>query len=91
MLVIDEWLISDLAVEDIDFLFELSELRYDSTSTFFCTLYRQEDWLTRLGGGAHTEVIIERYSHNVNSDRDQRRKYAGYLRKQKYNKIKRVL
>ena len=65
MLVIDEWLISDLAAEDIDFLFELSELRYDSTSTIFCTLYKQEDWLTRLGGGARAESIIERYSHNV--------------------------
>ena len=49
VLVIDEWLISDLTAEDIDFLFELSELRYDSTSTIFCTLYKQEDWLMRLG------------------------------------------
>ena len=65
VLVIDEWLISDLTAEDIDFLFELSELRYDSTSTIFCTLYKQEDWLMRLGGGARAESIIERYSHNV--------------------------
>ena len=65
MLVIDEWLISDLTAEDIDFLFELSEFRYDSTSTIFCTLYKQEDWLMRLGGGARAESIIERYSHNV--------------------------
>ena len=50
---------------DIDFLFELSELRYDSTSTIFCTLYKQEEWLMRLGGGARAESIIERYSHNV--------------------------
>ena len=41
------------------------ELRYDSTSTIFCTLYKQEDWLMRLGGGARAESIIERYSHNV--------------------------
>lgn len=65
VLVIDEWLISDLTAEDIDFLFELSELRYDSTSTIFCTLYKQEDWLMRLGGGARAESIIERYRHNV--------------------------
>ena len=49
----------------LSFLFELSELRYDSTSTIFCTLYKQEDWLMRLGGGARAESIIERYSHNV--------------------------
>lgn len=65
VLVIDEWLIGDLTTEDIDFLFELSEIRYDSASTIFCTLYKQEDWYTRLGSGPRAESIIERYSHNV--------------------------
>lgn len=63
--VTDEWLISELTAEDIDFLFELSDLRYDSASTIFCTLYRQGDWLMRLGGGARAESVIGRCSHNV--------------------------
>ena len=64
VLVLDEWLISDLSREEIEFLFELSERRFDSSSTIFCTLYRDEDWINRLGGGAYAESIVERYSHN---------------------------
>lgn len=64
VLVLDEWLISDLSHEEIEFLFELSERRFDSSSTIFCTLYRDEDWINRLGGGAYAESIVERYSHN---------------------------
>ena len=39
--VLDEWLISDLSKADIEFIFELSERR-DTTSTLFCTPYKQE-------------------------------------------------
>jgi len=65
VLILDEWLIQDLSKKDIEFIFELSERRFDSTSTVFCTLYRQEDWVKRLGGGAYAESIVERYAHNV--------------------------
>lgn len=64
VLVLDEWLISDLAKDDLDFLFELSERRFDTTSTIFCTLYKREEWLKRLGGGAKAESIVERYRYN---------------------------
>lgn len=65
VLVIDEWLITDLSKEEIEFLFELSERRFDTTSTIFCTLCRKEDWVKRLGGGAYAESIVERYAHNT--------------------------
>jgi len=65
VLVLDEWLISDLSKEELEFLFELSERRFDTTTTIFCTLYRKEDWVTRLGGGAYAESIAERYAHNI--------------------------
>lgn len=65
VLVLDEWLISDLSKEEIGFLFELSERRFDTTATIFCTLYRKEDWVKRLGGGAYAESIAERYTHNI--------------------------
>lgn len=65
VLVLDEWLMQDLSIEEVNFLFELSERRYDCTSTIFCTLYRKEDWLKRLGGGACAESIVERYAHNT--------------------------
>lgn len=64
VLVLDEWLLNDLSREEIEFLFELSERRYDISSTIFCTLYRTENWIKRLGGGAYAESIVERYEHN---------------------------
>ena len=64
VLVLDEWLLSDLSKDEIEFLFELFERRFDISSTIFCTLYRTEDWQKRLGSGAYAESIVERYEHN---------------------------
>ena len=64
VLVLDEWLLNDPSKKEIEFLFELSERRFDITSTIFCTLYRTEDWIKRLGSGAYAESIVERYEHN---------------------------
>ena len=64
VLVLDEWLLNDLSKEEIEFLFELSERRYDVSMTIFCTLYRTEDWIKRLGSGAYAESIVECYDHN---------------------------
>ena len=66
VLVLDEWLIQDLSRNDIEFLFELSERRFDTSSTIFCTLYKREDWVKRLGSKAYAESIVERYNYNVN-------------------------
>ena len=65
VLVIDEWLSTDMSKSDIEFLFELSERRFDCTSTIFCTLYNiNEDWTKRLGRGTQAESIVERFRHN---------------------------
>lgn len=65
VLVIDEWLSTDLSKAEVEFLFELSERRFDCTSTIFCTLYNiNEDWTKRLGRGTQAESIVERYRHN---------------------------
>lgn len=80
VLILDEWLIQDLAKDEIEFIFELSERRFDTTSTIFCTLYRQEDWVRRLGGGAYAESIVERFAYNVTwvetGDANMRKIYA---------------
>ena len=65
VLILDEWLIPDLSRSDIDFIFELSERRFDCSSTIFCTVYKQEDWIKRLGGRTHAESIVERFAYNV--------------------------
>ena len=65
VLIIDEWLLEDLSEEEAHFIFELIERRYDSCSTIFCTQYRKENWLDRLGNNVHAEAITDRIVHNA--------------------------
>ena len=65
VLVIDEWLMPELTKADVEFLLELTERRFDCTSTIFCTLYKKEDWIKRLGNGTYAESIVERFVHNT--------------------------
>ena len=62
VLILDEWLMTDLNKVDVSFLFELSERRFDKHSTIFCTLYKKEEWVPRLGRGTFAESIYERYA-----------------------------
>ena len=64
LLIIDEWLINDITQDDIQFLFELLELRYDKSSTIFISQYKTEDWHARLGGKLHADAIMDRIVHN---------------------------
>lgn len=45
LLILDEWLVSDISDSELYFLFELMERRSDSTSTIFCTQDRKDDCL----------------------------------------------
>lgn len=66
VLIIDEWLTGDeRSKEELAFLFELSERRFDCTSTIFCSLSSKEEWVKRLGGGRYAESIAERYRYNT--------------------------
>ena len=65
VLVLDEWLLPELSKADVEFLLELTERRFDSTSTIFCTLYKREDWVKRLRSGSYAESIVERFAHNT--------------------------
>ena len=38
--VLDEWLLNDLSDEQLHFLFELVERRYEESATIFCTQYK---------------------------------------------------
>ena len=65
LLILDEWLVSDISDSALYFLFELMERRSDSTSTIFCTQYRKDDWIKRLGEGVQAEAIVDRYAHTA--------------------------
>ncbi|WIK65512.1 ATP-binding protein [Globicatella sanguinis] len=64
LLILDEWLLEDLSDEDLKFIFEITEKRYQSGSTIFCTQFRKSDWHQRLGGGVHADAIMDRIVHN---------------------------
>lgn len=65
LLIIDEWLVSDISDGELYFLFELMERRSDSTSTIFCTQYRKEDWVKRMDEGIQAEAIVDRYAYSA--------------------------
>ena len=65
VLILDEWLLDTLSEQDIHFLFELVERRYDSGSTIYCTQFGKQDWHTRLGGGVHADAMMDRIVHNA--------------------------
>lgn len=65
VLVLDEWLMPDLSKADVEFILELTERRFDTASTIFCTLYKREDWVKRLGSGTYAESIVERFAYNT--------------------------
>ena len=63
--ILDEWLIQVPSEEQLHFLFELIERRYDEGSTIFCTQYKNEDWHARLGGGILADSILDRVIHRT--------------------------
>lgn len=67
LLILDEWLFDELSDEDLHFLFELIERRYDTSSTIFCTQYKLENWHARLGGGILADSIMDRIVHKAAS------------------------
>ena len=55
----------ELSKADVEFILELTERRFDCTSTIFCTQYKREDWHSRLGGGIHADAIMDRIVHTA--------------------------
>ena len=65
LLILDEWLLDSLSEEEIHFIFELTERRYDHSSTIYCTQFMKKDWHQRLGGGVHADAMMDRIVHNA--------------------------
>lgn len=65
LLIIDEWLVSDIPGSGLHFPFELMGRRSDTSPTIFCTQYRKDDWVKRLGEGVQAEAIVDRYAYTA--------------------------
>lgn len=83
LLIIDEWLVTDISESELYFLFELMERRSDATSIIFCTQYRKEDCgLSGYGmraGESHRWPVCP----HCLLDRNRQYVYAGILCKVK--------
>ena len=58
VLVIDEWLTTGVDEDEVRFLYELAERRFDSTSTIFATLHDKAEWLERTTSGQFSSTGI---------------------------------
>ncbi len=65
LLIIDEWLLTDIKSCHQDFLLDLIEFRHTDTSTVFCSQYSPGEWHERLGGGTKADSILDRIVHNM--------------------------
>jgi DNA replication protein DnaC len=75
LLIIDEWLLSQVQDADAKELLEIVEARYKKESTIYCSQYDVGGWHTQLGGGPIADAICDRIVHDsykiiIASDRE---------------------
>ena len=64
VLVLDEWLITDLTPEEAGILLEITEARHKITSTIFCSQIDPSGWHLKLGNETIAEAILDRIIHD---------------------------
>lgn len=67
LLILDEFLLSPVSVEQAASLLEIIEARSIKGSVIFCTQFEPDGWYTRIGDESNatlTEAIIDRIVHN---------------------------
>ena len=83
VLVIDENLIDKPTTDQMHFLLEVTERRYDNSSTIYCSQYPVDEWHRRMGGGAHAESVMDRIVHNAVRNQMGGRQHQGVMAKRK--------
>ena len=64
LLVVDEWLLSQIQDTDAKELLEITDARHKKASTIYCSQYDVGGWHTQLGGGPIAEAICDRIVHD---------------------------
>ena len=64
LLIIDEWLLMDLSLEDSVHVFEIIEARLKQTSTIFCSQFSPEGWHEKIKHTQLADAILDRIKHN---------------------------
>lgn len=64
LLIIDEWLLFSLSVEDSRNLLEIVESRYHKSSTIFCSQFDVKGWYSNIGDPLAADAICDRIVHD---------------------------
>jgi DNA replication protein DnaC len=64
LLIIDEWLLTEVKPDDAKELLEIAEARYKKASTIFCSQFDVGGWHSQLGGGPIADAICDRIVHD---------------------------
>jgi DNA replication protein DnaC len=64
LLILDEWLLTDLSTDEAAILLEIAEARHKVASTIFCSQIDPTGWHTQLGNETIAEAILDRIIHD---------------------------
>ncbi|WP_438314238.1 IS21-like element helper ATPase IstB [Sporosarcina sp. FA9] len=64
LLILDEWLLTDLSTDEATILLEITESRHKSASTIFCSQIDPSGWHLGLGNETIAEAILDRIIHD---------------------------
>lgn len=88
VLILDEWLLTDLSTEEASILLEITEARHKMTSTIFCSQIDPNGWHLKLGNETIAEAILDRIIHDsyqimIDGDISMRERHGIGARTQK--------
>jgi len=64
LLILDEWLLTDLSTDEAAILLEISESRHKTVSTIYCSQIDPSGWHLKLGNETIAEAILDRIIHD---------------------------
>ena len=64
LLILDEWLLTDLSTEEAAIVLEITEARHKVASTIFCSQIDPNGWHIKLGNETIAEAVLDRIIHD---------------------------
>lgn len=64
LLILDEWLLTNLSTDEAAILLEITEARHKTGSTIFCSQIDPSGWHLKLGNETIAEAILDRIIHD---------------------------
>lgn len=64
VLILDEWLLTELSKDEANILLEITEARQKTASTIYCSQIDPSGWHMKLGNGTIGEAILDRLIHD---------------------------